>query len=409
MSFFSVTRRAVAQGHICVAMTYDWHNPSNEEDREANNRSLHNMCHRALLLSQRRLVAAAGHVRHLNHLMMTTQRQNTKQSYRQVNTHVKRVDKQAAEAPPELPTNRQLFSYAVKCAIPMIGFGFMVSISLYESALMLFYNTTNIDLRFLHLQDNTIMIHAGHYIDCTLGVKFSLSTLAAAGIGQILSGIGGVLFGDTLETLFREASGGRVDKHKLSTVQKAMRSSRIAGVTGGIIGVTLGCTLGLVNLLFVDEEKANMLKLQALEEGQEFEFEVEVDNVIHPGLTTVIVRGPDVDGVLASITATIASNGCSIVKLDAGLRGDGATVLEDMFIIRNRATGRAVNNDELGDLARTILAAARDPLNTHSLKGQIDSLEVENIALAERILMLESNLENRQIKIVKDGNDKGKE
>jgi formyltetrahydrofolate hydrolase len=152
-----------------------------------------------------------------------------------------------------------------------------------------------------------------------------------------------------------------------------------------------------------------MLKLQALEEGQEFEFEVEVDNVIHPGLTTVIVRGPDVDGVLASITATIASNGCSIVKLDAGLRGDGATVLEDMFIIRNRATGRAVNNDELGDLARTILAAARDPLNTHSLKGQIDSLEVENIALAERILMLESNLENRQIKIVKDGNDKGKE
>lgn len=28
--------------------------------------------------------------------------------------------------------------------------------------------------------DNTIMIHAGHYVDCTLGVTFGLSTLAAA-------------------------------------------------------------------------------------------------------------------------------------------------------------------------------------------------------------------------------------
>lgn len=266
------------------------------------------------------------------------------------------------------------------------------------------------------------MIHAGHYIDCTLGVKFSLSTLAAAGIGQIFSGVGGVMFGDTLDAVFREASGGKVDKHKLSTAQKAMRSSRIAGVAGGVVGVTLGCTLGLVNLFFVDEQKANMLKLQALEEGQEFEFEVEIDNTINPGLTTVYVRGPDVDGVLASITATIASHGCSIVKLDAGLRGDvvgdkslqnllsqnPTRVLEDMFIIRDRATGRAVDNDDLDDLARTILAAAKDPLNAHSLKGQIESLEIENLALAERVLLLESNLEDRQIKIVKDGDDKGK-
>ena len=268
------------------------------------------------------------------------------------------------------------------------------------------------------------MIHAGHYIDCTLGVTFSLSTLAAAGIGQIFSGIGGVVFGDTLETVFRQSTGGtNTTTQKLSTVQKTMRSSRIAGVTGGILGVTLGCTLGLINLFFVDEQKANMLKLQALEDGQEFEFEVEIDNTVNPGLTTVYVRGPDVDGVLASITARIAAHGCSVVKLDAGLRGGGGDdndttitslqnllsqsssptlVVEDTFIIRNRATGRAVDNDDLDDLARTILAAAKDPLNSHSLKGQIESLEVENIALAERVLLLESYIEDRQIKIVKD-------
>jgi hypothetical protein len=270
--------------------------------------------------------------------------------------------------------------------------------------------------------DNTIMIHAGHYIDCTLGVTFSLSTLAAAGIGQIFSGIGGVLFGDTLETVFRGATNNNTTQ-KLSTVQKTMRSSRIAGVTGGILGVTLGCTLGLINLFFVDEQKANMLKLQALEDGQEFEFEVEIDNAVNPGLTTVYVRGPDVDGVLASITARIAAHGCSVVKLDAGLRGGGdddttslqnllsqspTLVVEDTFIIRDRATGRAVDNDDLDDLARTILAAAKDPLNSHSLKGQIESLEVENIALAERVLLLESYLEDRQIKIVKDEEREGK-
>jgi hypothetical protein len=292
------------------------------------------------------------------------------------------------------PTAKQLAIHALKCAIPMIGFGFM---------------------------DNTIMIHAGHYIDCTLGVTFSLSTLAAAGIGQIFSGIGGVLFGDTLETVFRQSTGGTNTTQKLSTVQKTMRSARIAGVTGGILGVTLGCTLGLINLFFVDEQKANMLKLQALEDGQEFEFEVEIDNAVNPGLTTVYVRGPDVDGVLASITARIAAHGCSVVKLDAGLRGGDDTttlqnllsqsptlVVEDTFIIRDRATGRAVDNDDLDDLARTILAAAKDPLNSHSLKGQIESLEVENIALAERVLLLESYLEDRQIKIVKDEEREGK-
>lgn len=328
--------------------------------------------------------------------MMTIPMRQQQQRFRQFNTNQKRstTTKSSAEASPIVkdppqPTAKQLAIHALKCAIPMIGFGFM---------------------------DNTIMIHAGHYIDCTLGVTFSLSTLAAAGIGQIFSGIGGVLFGDTLETVFRQSTGGTNTTQKLSTVQKTMRSARIAGVTGGILGVTLGCTLGLINLFFVDEQKANMLKLQALEDGQEFEVEVEIDNAVNPGLTTVYVRGPDVDGVLASITARIAAHGCSVVKLDAGLRGSGddtttlqnllsqspTLVVEDTFIIRNRATGRAVDNDDLDDLARTILAAAKDPLNSHSLKGQIESLEVENIALAERVLLLESYIEDSQIKIVKD-------
>ena len=57
--------------------------------------------------------------------------------------------------------------------------------------------------------------------------------------------------------------------------------------------------------------------------------------------------------------------------------------------------GRAIDNDDLDDLARVILSAAKDPLNAHSLKGQIERLEIKNIALAERVLTLQSNLKDR--------------
>lgn len=292
------------------------------------------------------------------------------------------------------------------------------------------------------------MIHAGHYVDCTLGVTFGLSTLAAAGIGQIFSGVGGVAFGEMLENAFRQSAvrfGGVSTTMKMTPAQRGMRSSRIASLTGGILGVTLGCTLGLVNLLFVDEwrkESLTLQKLRALQEGQEFEFEVEVNNDVHPGYTTVVVRGPDVDGVLASITASLASIGCSVMELHAARRGgeqrrstndesEGETTdddgkddnrdmhslpqlssaslsphqqtinkIEDIFLIHDRSTHRPIENDDLDFLAKTVLSAAKDPLNSHSLRAQVDELQLENYMLADRIAMLENLVEERQIKVV---------
>ena len=188
--------------------------------------------------------------------------------------------------------------------------------------------------------DNTIMIHAGHYVDCTLGVTFGLSTLAAAGIGQIFSGIGGVIFGDALENIFHRI----IPITKLSKAQRNLARTRSFGLLGGVLGMTLGCTLGLVNLLFVDEYKASLLKLHALEEGQEFEFEIEVDNELNPGFTTITVRGPDVDGVLASITACIASYGCSIAELHAGFRE--ITSQEDEDVISKNGEGEILGDTD---------------------------------------------------------------
>eukprot|EP00984_Skeletonema_dohrnii_P023013 scaffold12136_cov114-Skeletonema_dohrnii-CCMP3373.AAC.1 len=99
------------------------HNPTTKIESKIANI----MCHRTFLLSQSRLASTSGRHRQLN-ILMTTLGQHTRQSYRKVNTNAKRIAETAAEATPEPPTARQLVTHAVECAIPMIGFGFMVSL-----------------------------------------------------------------------------------------------------------------------------------------------------------------------------------------------------------------------------------------------------------------------------------------
>lgn len=112
------------------------------------------------------------------------------------------------------PSISQLWKQGVASAVPMIGFGFM---------------------------DNTIMIHAGEYIDNTFGVAFGLSTLTAAAMGQIMSDFSGVLFGGTVGDL--AARCGLPDP-QLSNYQMRTRSVRWVSIAGAAVGVLCGCTLG---------------------------------------------------------------------------------------------------------------------------------------------------------------------
>ena len=45
---------------------------------------------------------------------------------------------------------------------------------------------------------------------------------------------------------------------------------------------------------------------------------VEVSNADRPDATRITVRGPDVDGILASMTVALAQQGCSLKELHAG-------------------------------------------------------------------------------------------
>ena len=63
------------------------------------------------------------------------------------------------------PSRSQLLRLSLAIGVPMVGFGFA---------------------------DNAIMIVAGDHIDATFGVKFGFSTLAAAGLGNLVSDVVGI-------------------------------------------------------------------------------------------------------------------------------------------------------------------------------------------------------------------------
>jgi hypothetical protein len=278
----------------------------------------------------------------------------------------------APTQPVVAPTSQQLRAYFWTSAIPFLGFGFM---------------------------DNTIMIWAGNYIDCTIGVKFGLSTLSAAAIGQIVSAGGSIIFGDTIEQ-FARATG--LPSSGLSSVQRRLPAVRRVGFSGSFIGVVTGATLGLVNLYFMDTERSAILKLEALREEQEFEFEIDVSNKKRRDATTVTVRGPDVDGLLASLTATISAQGLSLVELHANPHTpESSGVVEDVFVLRPRGNLPHVQIDDrdLAELGRVLLAACKDPLGSHSLKTQVQVLQDENEALVDRMKTLEKVIEDRQIHV----------
>jgi len=133
------------------------------------------------------------------------------------------------------PTRDQLMKHALINGTPMIGFGFM---------------------------DNFLMILFGGAIDAKLGIY--VSTMAAAGLGNMLSNIFGLGVADYIEngcTRF-----GLPDPN-LSTSQRSMLSARTAGVSGTMMGVVVGCILGMFPLLFMTPDKADNSKIsKALQE-----------------------------------------------------------------------------------------------------------------------------------------------
>ncbi|XP_032592618.1 uncharacterized protein LOC116805352 isoform X1 [Drosophila grimshawi] len=124
----------------------------------------------------------------------------------------------------EPPTARQLYSIFFVNAVPFVAFGFL---------------------------DNFIMIMAGEYIESTLGHFITLSTMAAAGLGNTISDVMGI----TMATYVEEGCQLLgLKPPQMTPAQFELKSSRRASSWGRIMGITVGCLIGMCPLWFMKEE-----------------------------------------------------------------------------------------------------------------------------------------------------------
>jgi hypothetical protein len=143
------------------------------------------------------------------------------------------LKKKWAESVPR-PSNRNLVDMAIANSIPFIGFGFL---------------------------DNFFMLIFGDYIDLYLGSYFCLTTMAAAALGNTFSDVLGI---GTAFYVERLANRIGFSPPRLSPMQMDMTCSRNAANFGRVLGVTLGCILGMFPLLFRkpkdDDERSKDVK-----------------------------------------------------------------------------------------------------------------------------------------------------
>jgi len=123
------------------------------------------------------------------------------------------------------PTRKQLLRLAIASGTPFVGFG---------------------------IADNGIMIIAGDHIDASLGVRFGLSTLAAAGLGNLISDVCGISLGETIEHVCWRMG---LRAPSLSEAQQTLRVTRLTKLTANAVGISIGCVIGMAPLLFMRDRK----------------------------------------------------------------------------------------------------------------------------------------------------------
>eukprot|EP00123_Amoebidium_parasiticum_P009978 comp19819_c0_seq1/m.23825 comp19819_c0_seq1/g.23825 ORF comp19819_c0_seq1/g.23825 comp19819_c0_seq1/m.23825 type:complete len:237 (-) comp19819_c0_seq1:534-1244(-) len=94
--------------------------------------------------------------------------------------------------------------------------------------------------------DNFFMIIAGEALDHTLGTTIGLSTMAAAGFGNMFSDMIGTGFSGLIQSF---ADKLRLPQPNLTREQVAHPKVRLVNTVSCIIGISTGCLIGMFPLL----------------------------------------------------------------------------------------------------------------------------------------------------------------
>ena len=109
------------------------------------------------------------------------------------------------------------------------------------------------------LTDNSLMILSGDIIDHSIGLLLGLSTLGAAALGNgVASALGMVSHG----AIERSASAIGLPDPRLTLYQRELQVTKNVRMGAGIVGVLLGCILGMFPLLFLNAPSSHDPKLE---------------------------------------------------------------------------------------------------------------------------------------------------
>lgn len=277
------------------------------------------------------------------------------------------------DVPVGYPSQVQLRKHFVQSAVPMIGFGFM---------------------------DNTVMIHAGSAIDATFGVTLGLSTMCAAACGQICSDMAGVSFGGIIEAT---ASKLGLPSPSFAPGQRGMPVVKRVGVFGGVVGVFMGCSMGLVNLLFVDTERHREFVLAQQEDLDDTCYSVSISNTKRDDVTTIFVDGPAQQGLIASVIQKINGLGFGIHGMDVKLShasefGTCASKHREFLVTRN---GEQIPDEDLHEIAQKILHSCRNPARHKKMSMALEQAQKENEDFRKQNQRLKDKLEELLISVDK--------
>eukprot|EP00756_Hemistasia_phaeocysticola_P060244 Hpha_TRINITY_DN3862_c0_g1::TRINITY_DN3862_c0_g1_i1::g.44637::m.44637 len=214
------------------------------------------------------------------------------------------------------PTRRQYRQLFIRQGVPFVGFGFF---------------------------DNMIMLTVGEAVDTTLGVQFGFSTLAAAGIGQMASDSMGITLQGLIER-FADSLG--LPDPCLSREQSHLSQVKWMVLVSRIVGIVVGCILGMFPLLFFPEKPGERL-VDRIEESippeNRAEFARCVRNVTYkPGEKLIALN------MLSSSVFLILEGSAEVVGVDTyGVP----------FVVTTIGPGHAFGEPELHNAAHVDLIA----------------------------------------------------
>eukprot|EP00397_Hematodinium_sp_SG-2012_P003510 GEMP01003518.1.p1 GENE.GEMP01003518.1~~GEMP01003518.1.p1 ORF type:complete len:768 (+),score=126.45 GEMP01003518.1:36-2306(+) len=173
------------------------------------------------------------------------------------------------------PTRAQLRRLAGARGIPYVGFGFL---------------------------DNFLMILAGDFIDGTMCVYFSFSTMAAAALGNTISDVAGVFSGGVIEDYARNRG---FEVPPLSDEQKDLWITKAHSYGGQSVGIIVGCLLGMMPLLWIDPEEANREKKKKQREAVFATVLQEVKDILRAEASVLMFLDPEKDILHTAATGSL--------------------------------------------------------------------------------------------------------